>query len=350
MDIPILSPDINEGETGFSVSGGGIRYALAAIRSVGRPLIDAIVEERNMYGLYTDIKDFITRLTGQVNKKAMENFIKAGVFDSFGGTRQQYMCVYAQIMDGVQQEKKNNMTGQMTLFDLMEGGQKEEFAVTLPDVGEYPKELLLSFEKDVLNAYVSGHPLQEYRELWEKHVTAKTAEFLLQEETGEAAVRDGEVVTIGGIIADKTIKYTKKNKVMAYLRLEDLVGSVEVLIFEKTYEKYSSKLKEENKVFIKGRVSAEEDKDAKVICDKVEEFDEVPKKLWLKFKDMEDYQKISPKVEEILGASDGADQVIYYVEETKQLKKLPPNRNVCAGKELLEALEEILGEENVKLR
>ena len=350
MDIPILPPDINEGETGFSVSGGGIRYALTAIRSVGKPLIDAIVAERNAHGAYTDIKDFITRLTGQVNKKAMENFIKAGAFDSLGGTRMQYMCVYLQIMENVLQDKKNNMAGQMSLFDLLEGGQKEELAASLPDVGEYPKEQLLSFEKEVLNAYVSGHPLEEYREIWEKHITAQTAEFILQEETGEAAVKDGEVVTIGGMIADKTIKYTKDNKVMAYLRLEDLVGSVEVLVFPKNYEKYSSKLTEENKVFIKGRVSAEEDKDAKLFCEKVEEFDEVPKKLWLKFRNMEDYEKTAQQVEAILNASDGADQVIYYIEETKQIKTLPPNRNVCADNGLLKALEGILEKENVKVR
>ena len=332
------------------MSEGGIRYALTAIRAVGRPVIDAIVSEREARGPFTNIKDFVTRMAGEVNKKAMENFIKAGAFDSLGGTRKQFMCVYVQIMDHIQQDKKNNMAGQMSLFDLLEGVQKEAFDVKLPDVGEYPKELFLSFEKEVLGVYISGHPLEEYQEVWEKHITAKTAEFMLQDEGEEAAVEDNSRATIGGMIADKTIKYTKDNKVMAFLRLEDLVGSVEVIVFPKSYEKYSSLLTEDNRIFVQGRVSVEEDKDAKLICEKIEAFDAIPKKLWLKFADMEAYRKFAPQVEEILNASEGADQVIYYIEETKQIKKLPPNRNVRANAELLAALEGLLSKEAVKVR
>ena len=350
MGIQILPPDVNEGEAGFSVSNGSIRYALTAIRSVGRPLIDALVAERNARGVYVNIKDFITRMTGVVNKKAMENFIKSGAFDSFGGTRKQFMSVYVKIMDSVQQEKKNNMAGQMSLFDLAGDKQKEEFNVQLPDVGEYPKELLFSFEKEVLGIYVSGHPLGEYREIWEKRITAKTAEFYLQEETGEVGVEDGSRVTIGGMISDKKIKYTKDNKVMAFIKLEDLVGSIEVIVFPKQYEKYADKLEEDNKVFMQGRVSAEEEKDAKLICEKIEGFDEIPRKLWLKFADMATYQKMEQQMEKMLNTSEGADQVIYYIEETKQIRKLPPNKNVQADAELLKALEEVVGKENVKVR
>ena len=350
MGIQILSPDINEGEAGFSVSNGSIRYALTAIRSIGRPAIDALVEERKARGRYTNIKDFITRLTGEVNKKAMENLIKAGAFDSLGGTRKQYMCVYVQIMEGIAQDKKNNMAGQMSLFDLLEGAQKEEFDVKLPEVGEYPKELKLSFEKEVLGTYISGHPLEEYQDILERHITARTADFVLDEENGEAAVADGSRVTVGGMIADKTIKYTKDNKVMAFLKLEDLVGSVEVIVFPKSYEKYGDRLKEDEKIFVSGRVSAEEEKDAKLICERVEGFDEIPKKLWLKFDTMALYQEKAGEVEEILNASEGADQVIYYIEETKQIRKLPPNKNVRADVELLRVLEELLSRENVKVR
>ncbi len=350
MGIRILSPDINEGEAGFSVSNGSIRYALTAIRAVGRPVIDAIVKERELRGPYTNIKDFITRMTGEVNKKAMENFIKAGAFDSLGGTRKQFMCVYVQIMESIQQDKKNNMAGQMSLFDLVAEDQKEEFDVKLPDVGEYPKELKLSFEKEVLGIYISGHPLEEYQDIWEKHITAQTAAFFLQEETGEVSVEDGARVTIGGMVADKTIKYTKDNKVMAFIKLEDLVGSVEVIVFPKSYEKYSDKLKEDEKIFIHGRVSAEEEKDAKLICEKIEGFDEIPKKLWLKFADMDIYQEKQQQVEEILNASEGPDQVIYYIEATKQMKKLPANKNVRADTGMLSTLEGVLGKENVKVR
>ena len=313
-------------------------------------MIDALVAEREARGPYTNIKDFITRLTGEVNKKMMENFIKAGVFDSLGGTRKQFMCIYVQLMESIQQDKKNNMAGQMSLFDLVSDDQKEEFDVKLPDVGEYPRELMLSFEKEVLGIYISGHPLEEYQEIWEKHITARTAEFALQEESGEVSVEDGARVTVGGMITDKTIKYTKDNKVMAFVRLEDLVGTVEIIVFPKYYEKYAGRLTEDNKVFICGRVSAEEEKDAKLICEKIESFDEIPKKLWLKFDDMEAYRKLESQVEEILRASEGADQVIYYIEETKQMKKLPPNKNVRADAGVLGALEGMLGKENVKVR
>ena len=350
MGIAILSPDINEGEAGFSVSNGGIRYALTAIRAVGRPVIDAIVTEREARGPYKSMKDFVMRLAGEVNKRAMENFIKAGAFDSLGGTRKQYMCVYVQVIDSIQQDKKNNMAGQMSLFDLLDGVQKEEFDVRLPDVGEYPKELLLSFEKEVLGVYISGHPLEEYQEIWEKHITARTAEFMMQEENGEVAVQDGARATIGGMIADKTIKYTKDNKVMAFLRVEDLVGSVEVIVFPKSYEKYAAKLTEDGKIFVQGRISVEEDKDAKLICEKIEGFDEVPKKLWLRFADMETYRNLESQVEALLDASEGPDQVIYYIEETKQIRKLPPNKNVRADAGLLEALEQTLSRESVKVR
>ena len=242
------------------------------------------------------------------------------------------------------------MAGQMSLFDLVGEDQKEEFDVKLPDVGEYPKELKLSFEKEVLGIYISGHPLEEYQDIWEKHITAKTAEFVLDEESGETAVGDGSRATIGGMIADKTIKYTKDNKVMAFLKLEDLVGSVEVIVFPKSYEKYTDKLKEENKVFISGRVSAEDEKDAKLICEKIEGFDEIPKKLWLKFDSMALYREKEGQVAEILDASEGPDQVIYYIEETKQMKKLPANKNVRADEGVLSALEEVLSKENVKVR
>ncbi len=350
MKIEILPPDINEGEAGFSVSNGKIRYALTAIRSVGRPAIDALVRERKERGSYTNLKDFTTRLSGEINKKAMENFIKSGAFDSLGGTRKQFMSVYVQVMESVQQDKKNNMAGQMSLFDLVEGKEKEEFDIRLPDVGEYTKELLLSFEKEVLGIYVSGHPLEEYQDIWEKNITARTADFYLQEDTGEAAVEDGRKVTIGGIIADKKIKYTKDNKVMCFLSLEDLVGTIEVLVFPKAYERYSSKLMEENKVFIRGRVSAEEEKDAKLICESVAGFDEVPKKLWLRFEDMEAYQKQESKVNGLLKASDGIDEVIFYIADKKQIRHLPPNQNVCADPGLLKALEEALGKESVKVK
>ena len=352
MGIQILPPDINEGEVGFSVSNGCIRYALTAIKSVGRPVIEAVVEERKLRGEYTSLKDFITRMSSRekdVNKRAIENFIKAGVFDSFGGTRKQFMTVYASIVDRIHQDKKNNMAGQMSLFDLATDEQKQEFEVKMPNVGEYTKGELLNFEKEVMGIYVSGHPMEEYETLWRKKITNTTSDFYLDEETGTCKVTDGREVVIGGLIADKKIKYTKNDKVMAFINLEDLVGNVEVIVFPKDYEKYSSKIQEDSKVFIKGRVSVEEDKDAKLICQNIMTFDEVPKKLWIQFETKEDYLKSDSELMGMIRESDGNDRVIIYIKGTKEKKVLPPNLSVLAGKELVEILSEKFGEENVKV-
>ena len=350
MGIDILPPDINQGESGFSVDGKAIRYALTAIKSVGRPVIDAVVQERKARGPYTNLKDFITRMADKdVNKKAVENFIKAGAFDSLPGTRKQFMSAYVQIMEHIVKDKKNNMAGQLSLFDIADESQKEDFDVKLPDVGEYSKEMLLAFEKEVLGVYISGHPLEEQEELWRKGITNTTADFVINEEIGEPAVRDNMPAIIGGIIVDKKIKYTKNDKIMAFLQIEDLVGSVEVIVFPRDYEKNSDKLLEDNKVFVRGRVSLEEDRDGKLICEKITAFDEIPKKLWIKFPSKEAYESKSKELLDLLADSDGKDSVIIYIEEIKAMKKLPPNWNVNADEQLAKVLSEKFGKENVKI-
>ncbi len=350
MGIDILPPDINAGEAGFSVIEGGIRYALTAIKSIGRPVIDAIVEERELRGPYKNLKDFITRVADKdVNKRAIENFIKAGALDRLGGTRKQFMSVYVQIVDHIQQDKKNNMAGQISLFDIVSEEQKEEFEIKMPDVGEYSKEMMLAFEKEVLGVYVSGHPLEEYEEVWKKNISNTTADFLLDEETGETVVRDGQTATIGGIIADKKIKYTKNDKVMAFLQVEDLVGTIEVIVFPKDYERQSAKLVEDNKIFVKGRVSVEEEKDGKLICERITGFDEISRKLWIKFPTKEAYEMAEAELLAMLAQSDGRDTVCIYVENPKAVKNLPPNRNVKADKELVERLAAVYGKGNVKV-
>ncbi len=351
MGITILPPDINEGERGFSVQGSSIRYALTAIKSIGRPVIDIVVEERTIRGPYTNLKDFITRLADKeiITKKTIENFIKAGAFDSLPGTRKQFMSGYVQIMDGIVHDKKNNMAGQISLFDIVDEEQKEEFDVKLPEVGEYSKEMLLSFEKEVLGIYVSGHPLEEWEDLWKKGITNTTADFVLEEGADEPAVRDSAAAVIGGMIADKRIKYTKNDKVMAFLQVEDLLGTVEVVVFPRDYERNSQKLVEENKVFVRGRVSLEEDKDGKLICERITAFDEIPRKLWIKFKDKEDYQQGEEELLSLLADSDGNDSVVIYIESLKAMKKLPPNRNVCADEELAQKLGARYGKDNIKI-
>lgn len=350
MGIKILPPDVNEGLVGFSVKDGAIVYALTAIKGVGRNIIDLLVQERELRGPYKNLKDFVTRLAdADLNKRVVENFIKAGAFDCLPGTRKQQMSIYVQVMDSIIKDKKSNMAGQMSLFDLVGEEQKADFDIRMPDVGEYKKEVLLGFEKEVIGFYISGHPLEEYETLWKKKISATTSEFMLDEELGRAKIEDGRKVTVGGIIAGKTIKYTKNDKMMAFLQLEDLAGSVEVVVFPRDYEKYAAKLQEEAKVFITGRTSIEEDKDGKIILESMMTFDEVPKTLWVKFPSIQQYEQKERVMTSILAMSEGKDSVVIFCEAEKQMKKLPANQNVKADGQLMENLKSAFGEENIRL-
>ena len=309
MNIKILPPDINKGEANFSVDGGDIRYGLAAIKSIGRPVIKAIVEDREELGLFQNLEDFITRLSAKniLNKRTIENLIKAGALDTLGGTRKQFMSIYVQIVDHVTQEKKNSMVGQMTLFDLVSEDQKEEFQIRMPDVGEYSKETLLAFEKEVLGIYVSGHPLEAYEEKWKKSISATTADFQLDEETGHTKVHDGAKEIIGGMITEKTIKHTKTNQMMAFITVEDLLGTVEVVVFPRDYEKNRDYLEVDSKVFVRGRVSEEDDKPSKMICEKIIPFERTKKELWIQFPDKATFLDEEQIVYGYLADSDGDD-------------------------------------------
>ena len=350
MGIAILPPDINEGEGGFSVSGQAIRYGLSAIKSIGRPVIDAIVEERKIRGPFTTLKDFITRLSGrEVNKRTIENFIKAGALDGLEGNRRQKMMIYGSLLDALNQEKKTTMAGQMTLFDIAPEEDKAEYEIKLPNVEEYDKEVLLGFEKEVLGIYISGHPLEEYMERLKKNTNAVTTDFVLDEETGTLKVSDGAKVRIGGMITDKVIKYTKSNKAMAFITLEDLVGTVEIIIFPKDYERYAKYLENDAKVFVEGRVTAEEDRNGKLICEKIISFDEVKRELWLKFPSKSDFEEKEGTLYGKMMDADGSEHVVIYLAAEKQMKRLPENRNVAITKELLEELGNFLGKDNVKV-
>lgn len=350
MHIDILAPDVNSGEKSFSVVDGKIGYALTAIKNVGRPVIEGLVSERNLRGPYTNLTDFVTRMADyDFNKRAMENFIKAGCFDSMGGTRKQYMSIYVQIMDSVASDKKHSMAGQMTLFDLASEESKDDFKESLPNVGEYNKETKLSFEKEVLGIYVSGHPLDEYKSLWEKNISATAADFFLDPETNIVKIEDGKRVTIGGIITEKTIKYTKTNKPMAFITIEDLLGTVEVIVFPKDYEKYGKYLIEDSKVFVRGRTSVEEDKNGKMILEELTEFSAIPKKLWIKFEDKETFLAQFDDLKQTLMGSDGRDSVIVYLNKERAMKDLGPSMTVNADSILIARLKEKYGSENITL-
>ena len=353
LGIRILPPDVATGEAGFSVQGGGIRYALTAIRSIGRSVVEEIVEERNQNGPFRDLQDFLARVAvdrGLLNRRAIENLIKAGALDCFGATRKQMMTVFTKMLEDLQEERKNTMSGQMSLFDLMEDTEKTAMQMVLPDIGEYPKEMKLGFEKEVLGIYVSGHPLDEYLAFLRRHTTANAADFVLDEETGVPHLRDGQIVTIGGMVAEKKIKYTKTSQVMAFVTLEDLTGSVEVIVFPKAYAAAAANLEEDEKVLIRGRVSVEEEADAKLICESVTPFAQIPHRLWIRFATPEDYLAHAEALKKIIEDHGGRDQVVLYIEEPRSRKVLPPGQGVRADDALLDVLATEVGRENVTLQ
>ena len=349
MGIAVLPPNVNDGYAGFSVSGKDIRYGLSAIKSIGRPVIEGIVREREEHGEYTSLKTFIERNIDQINKRVVENLIKAGALDCLEGNRNQKMTVYTQIIDSINQDKKHTMAGQLSLFDIAPEEDKKEFEIRMPQAAEYPKETILTFEKEVLGIYLSGHPLERYRNMMEKMISAKTSDFQPDDETGIPEVYDNQKVIVGGMITDKTIKYTKNNKVMAFLTVEDLVGTVEVVVFPRDYEKCQMFLNEDARLFIQGRVSAEDDKASKLILEKVRLFDDMPRELWLQFESREEYAKAETGLVDDLMESRGNSTVVIYLKDVKAMKKLPPAYQVHIEDSWLERMCKKYGSSNVKI-
>ena len=349
MGIPILPPDINEGYSGFSVSGNGIRYGLSAIKSVGRAVVDVIIAERENGGLFKSLDDFVSRMSNkEVNKRTLESFIKSGALDTLPGTRKQKLIVSGDLLESKAREKKMVMEGQLSFFDLAAEEEKNNFQITFPNVGEYDKQTLLAFEKETIGIYVSGHPMEEYREVWEKNVTAKTSDFVVDED-GKTVVEDNSNVVIGGMITSKKVKTTKTNQLMAFITIEDLVGTVEVLVFPKIYEKNRPSFTEENKVFVRGRASIGDDPVGKLICEEVIPFTDIPNELWLQFENQAFYESHIDDVMAELRDSDGKDRVVMYLKEERKMRRLSENWAVLAGPDLLGRLYRILGEKNVKV-
>ena len=350
MGIQLLPPDINAGIAEFSVDGENIRYGLAAIKSIGRPIIMEILEERRNNGPFKHLKDFLERVIDKgMNKRTIEGFIKSGSLDCFAATRKQHMTIYIQVIEQVNQQKKYVMTGQMSLFELVGEENRAEYDVQLPDVGEYGKEMLLAFEKEVLGIYLSGHPLEEYEEKWKKSISATTLDFQIQEETGRTKVQDGRKEIIGGIIADKTIKYTRTNQTMAFLTVEDLLGTVEVVVFPRNYERNKNYLEEDSKIFVKGKVSEEDESASKLICESIIPFAQTKKELWVQYPNKDVFLKEENTLYQLLHDAEGSDSVVIYCKEEQAIRRLPRNREVQITEDLLTKLQNYFGEARVKV-
>ena len=349
MGIEILPPDINEGEGNFSASGRSIRYGLSAIKSLGKPVIRSILMEREKNGPFMDLKDMVERLSSkEINKRTVESFIKAGALDSMKGSRRQKMLIYVQVIDNVQKERKNEMAGQMSLIDFLSPEEKKSFEITYPNVDDYSNEQKLAMEKEVLGIYASGHPLEEYASILERNVTAYTTDFHLDEETGHAKARDQVNYVIGGMIAGKTVKLTKQNQNMAFLTLEDLRGTVEIVVFPRDYNMYQNFLNEEAKIFVRGRASISEE-EGKLICEQIVPFDQIPREVWVQFADKENFFQQQEEFLHLLQEHRGTDTVVVYCKKEKAIKRLAPAFAVNAEELFVEMLHEKYGYDNVKL-
>ncbi len=358
MGIEILPPDINEGFGYFSVSDGKIRYGLSALKSVGEGVIDAVVAEREVNGPYKNLKDFVSRLSAkEVNKRTIESFIKSGAFDCFPSNRRQMMMVYTQIIDQVNQERKNAISGQMSLMDFLGEEEKKEFDVVYPDVEEYDKEELLGYEKEMLGVYVSGHPLDDYREFLSDNVSAVTLDFYPEDADDsdgdedlqvnlETVAKDQQYYTIGGMISAKTVKMTKNNQNMAFITLEDLVGSIEIVVFPKKYEEYRTLIEPDSKVFVYGRASITE-KESKLLLEKMLPFSEVPRKVYIQMENKDAYNTNERDLYDLIDRNSGNDEVIVMLKEEKMMKPMGRQFGVSASDNVISEFKDRFGEGKV---
>lgn len=350
MGIAILPPDVNEGESGFSVSGEGIRFGLSAIKSVGRAVSEEIIRVRKEGKPYDSLEDFIDRLSNkEVNKRTLESFIRAGALDSLPGNRRQKEILSRSLLEEKSRGKKNMVSGQMSLFDLVGEEQKQSFRIQMPKEEEYSKEELLAFEKEILGIYVSGHPLERFREEMERIADARASDFVLDEESNTARIEDGRIVTLGGMISTMNVKLTRHMQNMAFIGLEDMSGSVEAVVFPKIYEKYRNRLHEGNYVYIKGRADIGDDPVGKLICSEIYGFDEVRQELWLRYEDREAFEKDRELLFEKIEQYRGKDELIIYLNRERAKKSLKDTCGIDANM-IYELWAERLGKDNVKKR
>ncbi len=354
MGIRVLPPDINKGFSDFSTCDEGILFCLSAVKSVGKQVIDDIVKERSKNGDFLSLNDFINRMYASINSRAIENLILSGAFDSLGGKRAQYMNIYPAIYEGVKNNAKNNIAGQMDLFGFGdEKSQNEKNKDVLPNIDEYTDKYKFSKEKEILGVYVSGNPLDKYWDKLKKHISRTTDEFPVNEEdfSDKRKVSDKESVVVAGFISNAVTKFTKNNKIMSFITVEDMFGSVEVIVFPDTYSKISYLIKEEEIVVIKGRATIAEDQPSKIICEElktIEQIDEFTKTLWIKIS-----SNSNTELENITAVTSrykGGSKFIVYMEKTRQRLNANSGNYVKICDELVNELKEILGDGNVVVK
>ena len=349
MGIAILPPDVNEGEGNFTAASGGIRYGMSAIKGLGENVTDAIVRDREERGPYKSLTDLIERLAGSINKKGLEALIKSGALDGLSGSRREKMAVYEQVLDSISHEKHSKMAGQLSLFDIAPKDDLSALEVKMPELGEFDVETKLAFEKEMLGVYLSGHPLESYQDMLKSVCNATSLDFAYDEEEGMVNVAPGKDYILGGIASVVNIKLTRNNQRMAFITLEDLVGSVEVIVFPRDFEKYKDLIEEGRKYIIAGKASLEENDAAKLIAGKIIPFEEVPREVWLQFENKAELEKVEDELNKIFEGNKGNARVMLYCREERQVKRVNTVRGISYAEAVIDELKHKLGCDNVKI-
>ena len=353
MGIRILPPDVNEGYGGFSVApdGSGIRFGLSAIRGVGRSIADAVVAERDSNGAFDSLENFIERMAGtDITKRMIENLIRAGAMDSLPGSRRQKVLIAPEMVDRKLKNRKDSLSGQFSLFDIADEESRTQFRMKLPAVDDFTKEERLASEKEMLGFYLTGHPLEDYQKTLDMRTSSHALDFVHDDDTGECTAKDGMHYTVGGMITDRNIKITKTGKTMAFLTLEDMTGTLEVVVFPNDYMKYNHMLNVDSKVIITGRADISEESDGKLLLEDISELKLPGRELWIRMEDIEHYRNCSRNLYDALSDSEGSDTVVIYLAAGKQIKRLDARWSVTADEELIGRLQELFGIDNVVLR
>ena len=356
MNIQILKPDINKSFTKFTVDDGKIRFGLGSIKNVGTQVVDAIVANREKIGKFQSFSDFCERMENEsVNKKCIESLIKSGAFDDFEQTRSTLMASFESIIDSILDTSKKSLKGQITMFDLGSNSNEDENDIekmkyTYTTLKEYSEKELLSMEKEMLGLYISGQPLEGLRQEIASQTTINSMqmrEAAESEESNEAQIyRDGQNVKYAGIISSVKKKYTKTNKLMAFITIEDLYGVAEIICFENSYQSSANILVEDNVVLVEGRLSIREDEETKIVANSIKEFSVAKNKvLNLDITNLEENRK------EYLR---GALRFFSGEKNNIQVYIINGERKDAAGgiflnDKIIKEFEDILGKEKVKV-
>ena len=372
LGIKLLPPDVNESGANFTVAGENLRYGLVAIKGIGWGAINGMVAERERDGLFKSFEDFCRRMSGkELNRRAVENLIKSGAFDSMGYKRRALMQVCGAVIDSISRAAKDNISGQMDLFGGGDGGSgSEPESIPIPDLEEYSPRERMAMEKETTGLYLTGHPMDEYRDAVRRigavPIGAVMGDFAAED--GPQSYSDGQYITVAGVVAAVRTRPTKNNSLMSYITLEDDTGTMELIAFQRVLDQSSPYITENAALVVRGRISVRDEKEPQLMVDTLRPIEEAnmfkaeagrataaagaataaakpaPQKLWVRLPSADDPRM--KRIELILTMFPGQQQLVIYCEREK--KKLVARCLIHEA--LVDELKEMLGNENVVLK